>query len=306
MITGTHKRLMEGIECWENRNGVVVLKVHHTADPGKRSDEWIERESAKYGGRKSAFWRSEYDIDFGARRGGLVFSIFSPDRHCIPPFDVPEEWPKYRVIDPGFRNACACAWFTVDYDGNMLLYRELYKQGWKIEALASSIKALSARERYEMTLIDPSAFAKTLAGGGRSVSDLFIENGVPVSPAYRASHKKDQFFPLNELLVPRENGEPCFKVFNSCETFIAEMLQYRWKEARDDGFEPEEPVKVDDHLIDCVLYMAAALDPRRVAETAKVRDPLRPWYSGSERRRRMADERRVREAVTGRMKEYEP
>lgn len=242
---------MQGIESWENRNGIVVLKVHHTADPEKRSDEWITRESAKYGGQKSAFWRSEYDIDFGARRGGLVFPSFSPDRHCIPPFELPEEWPKYRVIDPGFRNACACAWFTVDFDGNLVLYRELYKQGWKVEALASSIKALSARERYEMTMIDPSAFAKTLAGGGRSVADLFIEAGVPVSPAYRASHKKDQFYPFNELLIPRENGEPAFKVFNNCEAFIAEILAYRWKEARDDGFEPEEPVKVNDHLLDC-------------------------------------------------------
>lgn len=306
MITETHKRLMQGMESWENRNGLTVLKVHHTADPDKRSEEWIERESAKYGGRSSPFWRSEYDIDFGARRGGLVFPTFSPGTHCIPPFEIPEEWPKYRVIDPGFRNACACAWFTVDWDGNLIMYRELYKTGWSVEALTQGIKAVSLREKYQYTMIDPSAFAKTLAGGGRSVADLFIQNGVTVSPAYRASHKKDQFYPLNELLVPQENGEPRFKVVNTCETFVAEMLSYRWKEAREDGFTPEEPVKVNDHLVDCALYMSAAVDPKRVAETNRQRDPLQPWYRGGERRRVQADSRRMREAAMGRMREYEP
>lgn len=296
---------MNGLDTWENRNGLTVVKLHHSADPEKR-ESWIERESAKYGGVKSAFWRSEYEIDFGARRGGLVFSTFSVDLHTIAAFEVPEEWPKYRVIDPGFRNACACAWFTVDWDGNLLLYRELYRTGWRVEALAQSIKAMSVKEKYEYTIIDPSAFSKTLAGGGRSVADLFTEAGVVVSPAYRASHKKDQFYPANELLVPRENGEPSFKVFKSCETFVAEILQYRWKEARDDGFEPEEPVKVNDHLIDCWLYMCAATDPKRVASTMRTKDPLQPWYRGGDRRRVQADDRRLREAAMGRMKEYEP
>ena len=220
--------------------------------------------------------------------------------------EIPEEWPKYRVIDPGFRNACACVWFTVDYDGNLILYRELYKRGWKIESLAQSIKAMSQREKYQYTLIDPSAFAKTLAGGGRSVADLFVNDGVTVSPAYRASHKKDQFYPAHELLVPQENGEPRFKVFNTCETFVSEIMSYRWKEARDDGVEPEEPVKVNDHEIDCWLYMCAAIDPKRVAETARGKDPLKPWYRGNERRRVQADARRMREAAMGRMTEYEP
>lgn len=305
MITETMKKLMDGVDTWENRNGITVCRLHYFADPSKR-EEWVEREAAKYGGKQSAFWRSEYEIDFGARRGGLVFPVFNPTVHGVTPFELPEEWPKYRVIDPGFRNACACAWFTVDYDGNLILYREMYKQGWRIEALAQSIKAMSLKEKYEFTLIDPSAFAKTLAGGGTSVADLFCDAGLTVSPAYRASHKKDQFYPFHELLVPQENGEPRFKFFNNCETFVSEMLSYRWKEARDDGFEPEEPVKVNDHLIDVTLYACAALDPKNIAKTMRGKDPLQPWYRGGERRRIQADDRRMREAAMGRMREYEP
>lgn len=305
MIPETHEQLMTGVERWVNRNGITAVRLHHSADPAKGTD-WVEKESLKYGGVQSAYWRSEYDIDFAARRGGLVFPTFSPSVHCIPPFDIPEEWPKYRVIDPGFRNACACAWFAVTGDGDLVMYRELYKRGWKVEQLASSIKAMSMRDTYQYTLIDPSAFQKTLSGGGRSVADLFTEQGVTVSPAYRASHKADQFFPANELLVPMENGEPRFKVFNTCHDFVNEIRSYRWKESRADGTEPEEPIKVNDHLIDCWLYACAAINPKAVAQKFNPKDPLSEWYSGNDRRRLRADQRRLRFEISRGGMEYEP
>lgn len=305
MLPQTHEELMAGFKRWETNEGVTITRLHYSADPAK-DQGWVERESAKYGGIASTFWRREFEIDFSAMYGGLVFPIFNPSVHCIPPFEIPDEWPKYRVIDPGFRNACACAWFAVDNDGNLILYRELKKTGMKIEQLAQFIKAMSLRETYENTLIDPSAFAKTLAGGGYSVADLFGQHHVGVSPAYRAAKKKDQFFPAHELLVPMENGEPRFKVFNTCLEFVQEMRNYRWKERLADGTEPEEPIKVNDHLIDAWLYICAAINPKRVAERFNPRDPLEPWYGGEERKRVAADKRRMRSALSSRGAEYEP
>lgn len=284
MIPETHKTLMKGVEAWDNNNKFRVVKLHWSADPTKNED-WADRESAKYGGRQSAFWRSEYEIDFGARRGGLVFPEFHMERHVIVPLkdELLAQLPKWRSIDPGLNHACACGWFTV-IDGVLIMYRELKKKGWKVNQFCQAMKALSGKEEYEFTMIDSSAYAATLAGGGRSVADLFVECGVAVNPCTKGGRKRDQIYALAELVAMRDHGEPRFKITNNCPEMIKEILQYRWKEERDDGVVPEEPVKVDDDLLDTALYMAMAIDPNRVSSRFKDRDS--DFYDGSLERRR--------------------
>ncbi len=308
MVPGSHRQLCKGMEAWDTKRGMRVHRLHWTADPTK-TEEWADRESAQYGGRDSPYWRSEYEIDFGARRGGLVFPMFTIGTHIIPELSADDLAcrPKYRVIDPGYgESAMACGWFTVDVMGALILYRELYKNGWNVKDFVSAMKAVSAKEEYQFTIIDPSAFAKTLAGGGRSVADLFHDNGIPVSPAQRAPIKKDQIPALYELMVVGESGEPRFKATESCENFVREILGYRWKEAREDANTPVEPVKRDDHLLDVSLYAAAALNPRKIAERFNAQDPLAPWYQGHDRRRLKADEARMRASASQRLVEYEP
>lgn len=284
MLPETHKQLMPGFEAWDNNNRIRVCKLHWSSDTG-RSDAWAEREAAKYGGRESAFWRSEYEIDFGARRGGLVFPEFHIERNVIKPMsdELLAQLPKWRSIDPGLNHACACGWFTV-LDGTLIMYRELKKKGWKVNQFCQAMKALSGKEEYEYTMIDSSAYAATLAGGGRSVADLFVESGVTVNPCSKGGRKRDQIYALAELVVKRDHGEPRFKITNNCPEMIKEMLQYRWKEERDDGVTPEEPVKVDDDLLDTALYIAMAIDPNRV--TSKFKDRDSEFYDGSADRSR--------------------
>lgn len=300
MIPDTHKVLMKGVEAWDNKNGFRVVKTHWSADPTK-SEEWAESESAKYGGRKSAYWRSEYEIDFGARRGGLVFENFTIDKHTIPALsdEILAHLPKWRSIDPGLNHACACGWYTV-IDGTLILYRELYKKGWNVANFCQAIKALSAKEEYEYTLIDSSAYALTQAGGGRSVADLFVENGVVVNPCNKGGRKRDQIYALAELIALRDHGEPRFKVVKGCENSIREFLGYRWKEERDDGVIPEEPIKVNDDMIDTALYMAMAINPDRVSSRFRDRDD--EFYDGRSERRR-SGYRMQRPSLVG---DYEP
>jgi hypothetical protein len=303
MLVDSHQQLMAGMETWLAKNGMQILRLHWSADPTK-DETWANKESAKYGGRLSSYWRSEYEIDFGARRGGLVFPQFSIDTHVIKPLTDQEieTWPKWRVIDPGYNNECAVGFYTCN-DGVLYLYDEIFVREKVVGEIAPLIKVRSGKTKFEYTLIDPSAFAETLAADGKSIASLFAENGITVNPARRAPIKGDQIPALAELMVVQEHGQPRFKVTSNCENFIREVRGYRWREARDDQSVPEEPVKVNDHMVDTALYAAANINPKFYQEN---RDPLAKWYDGLDGRKIKADFSRMRSAVANNLAEMEP
>lgn len=315
MIPETYKILVDswwpghGMIRHENRNGANVLRIHHSSDPTK-DDAWAEAFAKTLpGGRGGGSFRAEYDMEADANAGGRVFPDFTVGSHVIPPLvDLPEEWPKWRVIDPGLEHALACCWYTLDPFNRMLIkYDEHVQAGWPdIERHASVIKGKTGKTKIEYTLIDPSAFAKTLQGGGRSVSDIFASHGIFCCPAPRSSEKQNQIAALGDLILIR-GIEPRFKVTANCQVSIEELLKYRWMpKLHEDKDSPQKPVKKDDDCVDCDLYMASALDPEKASQRWAERDPMKPWYNGLDRRRIMADTRRMRDTASRGMLEEDP
>jgi hypothetical protein len=209
-------------------------------------------------------------------------------------FDVPEEWPKWRVIDPGVQHAFVCLWFTVDGFGTTYVYKEHHQKGWNdIGRHVEMIKGMTGRDKIEFTLIDPSAFAMTLAAQGRTVAELLSEKDLPVVPAHRAGKKRNQFPALGDLLRLGNLGEPRFKVFDTCPNTIEEFLAYHWKPAADpQSPDPEEPFKKDDDAVDCCLYFAAWVNPEAEAFQARRKDPYSKWYDGDRADKILADANR--------------
>jgi len=278
----SYQEPMKGMKIWQTRTNTTVCDLNWRADED-HDEAWANAQAAKYNGRQSDVWRQEYEGDFAARSGGLVFPHFSLAKHVIPPLDpaLIAEWPKWRVIDPGYHNACAVGWYAVN-DGTLYLYRELYEVQLEVPRIAEKVKALSGKETYEYTLIDPSAFAYTLAGSGRSIADLFVAAGVRVNPAYRAGRKKDQIPAAAALIALDENMQTRFKVTSDCENFISEIQRYRWKTRRsDEQPQTEEPVKRDDHMIDTFLYICASVDPATAAPRKTA--AAERWYSQATR-----------------------
>lgn len=306
MIADTYKVLLEGwfkkkaMAAWRNRNGAHVVWLHHSADPSK-DDLWASDFSKTFpGGRTGGAWRSEMDGDADAFAGGLVYPDFQPASHIIPYFDPPAEWVSYRVIDPGLDNPLACILVCLDPNTECLIqYGEHYQAGWsEIDRHAQRIKAMTGKHRVQYTLIDSSAFAKTLAGGGTSVADLFAQHGIAVSPARRVAHKRELIPAVAELMRVDDRGEPRMKVMDNCVHTIAELREYRWKPSpHEDRNNPDEPVDFNDHACDCWGYLAAAVDPRRAASSVRGLDPLAPWYVGRDRKRLAADVARLHHAA---------
>lgn len=194
-------------------------------------------------------YNQEFECDF-LYFSGQIYKEFKHDIHVIKkPFKVDDSWYRGAVIDYGQVNPTAVAWYAVDFDGRVFFFDEYYVAGQTVKTHAEAILA----KKYNLKtvpLLDPSAFAKNRASNDRmySVADEFEDNGIPCLPAQ--NDVKAGINRVKEYLDQKK-----LFVFGNCENLIREFESYRWKDKkRVDQNAPDEPLKVNDHLMDCVRY----------------------------------------------------
>lgn len=79
--------------------------------------------------------------------------------HVIPPFPIPEWWPKFLVIDWGFKAMTFAIWGAVSPSGRLYIYRTWAWQGKTIKDWAPECVNLSGSEVFEDCVLCHSAFA---------------------------------------------------------------------------------------------------------------------------------------------------
>ena len=114
---------IKGLSERRCKNGFYVAQLHYTAEPGRdpatpEGRMWYENARR---GMPEASWRKEYEIDWFARSGQLVYPLFRRDLHVVEPFAVPSDWSRYMAVDPGIRNPTAVLWCAVDPE-NILFF----------------------------------------------------------------------------------------------------------------------------------------------------------------------------------------
>lgn len=103
-------QLVEGVNVFRNpRNKFVVMEVHYTADPRKRSLAWKQREQI---GVSPSDWAREYELSWVVRAGRLVYvtkdgPLFDRNRHVFGPnsvrgdVEIPQDGRLIVGIDTG-------------------------------------------------------------------------------------------------------------------------------------------------------------------------------------------------------------
>ena len=172
---------------------------------------------------------------------GQVYSEFQTDVHVVKPFSIPDEWTKIRSIDFGFTNPFVCLWGALDHDGNLYIYRELYKSGVLTGEHAKTIRRLSGHERILMTVADHDAEERAELNS----------NGIPTDPA-----EKQVLMGIQE--VQKRLKEKKLFFFSSLKHTLSEMDSYTWLPPSEDRNAKEEPRKLDDHAMDALRYMVMA------------------------------------------------
>ena len=116
-------------------------------------------------GRPEAERKAKKFGDFDAYLG-QVFDEFRdrhyPDEppnalHVVEPFDIPEFWPKYTIIDWGFRAMCWVGFFAVSPDKRVYLYKELTWTKTKIAEWGPIVKSYMPENEIRFVKVCKSA-----------------------------------------------------------------------------------------------------------------------------------------------------
>ena len=177
---------------------------------------------------------------------GLIYEEWNPEIHVVEPFEIPEEWPRFRSIDLGYNNPFVCLWGAQDSDGRLYIYDEHYYDHKLIKWHSDRIKQRKESVRWTVRDHDAQEGAELEA------------NGIITRKAVKDVDAGIQKVALR--LRVQGDGRPTLGVFRTCDNLRREMGRYRWQERKSDKPIKEEPLKVDDHACDALRYMVMKLD----------------------------------------------
>jgi phage terminase large subunit len=221
---------------------------------------------------------------------GAVFPEWDPAIHVVEPFEIPEDWARFRCVDFGFTNPFVCLWVAQDHDGRLFVYREYRRCRTQLAEHAARIADLSGGERYELGVCDSESPQER---------EELRSLGLTMQPAKKGPGSvKRGIDMIRERLSPAGDGRPrLFVVRGSlvevCSTLseqmdpldiVQELEGYHYPVRREGRPEDEQPVKEHDHGIDALRYLVARLD--RPGGRVSVIEPERGGSSRTIRRGR--------------------
>lgn len=201
-------------------------------------------------------WVNRYVYCYWDEFQGLVYPMFNRKKHLIPAFDIPKWWNRYVIYDYGYKNPSCLLFAAVDEEGFIYIYDLIYESETLIEDLALMLdERLDSDCSYDF-IADPSI--QRTERDGNSVADEWLDFGYDWIKAN--NDKKSGFDKVSRYLTPDDKGMIQLKFFNNTcmSPLIDEIEKYKWKELkynRENKASPEEPVKKDDHALDCIRYL---------------------------------------------------
>ena len=64
---------------------------------------------------------------------GVIYEDWDESVHVIDPFPIPDDWPRFWVVDFGFVNPFVCQMWAQTPDGQLIMYREIYRTNKLVE-----------------------------------------------------------------------------------------------------------------------------------------------------------------------------
>lgn len=289
-------------------SAIRFLNSFHRDNPAywdKEANDWTERGRVYVlgklgrltGVRKARYLENKWVIAEGA-----VYDEFSDAIHVIDRFEIPKSWRRFRAIDFGFTNPFTCAWYAMDPDGRLYMYREIYmtqrtvaqhadeilrltagveKGAWKEMDALERRRRLAQGEVIEFTVTDHDAEdretlhqngIKTVAAEkaiSPGIQEMKERLTVAGDSKPRIYYLRDSLVELDSNLVDPDNPDRHILPTNTIDEFSA----YVWPKGEDGKINKEKPVDAHNHAMDRDRYMAMAVRNRRPARAHK-RNPI--------------------------------
>lgn len=184
---------------------------------------------------------------------GRFFTRWNRESHVVDPFPIPNHWRKYFAMDYGL-DMFAGLFFAEDDQGFIYLYQELYEPGLIVSEAAERIKETGQRP---CAYFAPPDLWSRQKETGKSLYDLFRENGIPLSRV--RSDRKAGWALLHEWLTERHDRDgrpvPRLRVFSTCKNLIRCLPALQW-DPHHPGDCAREPHELT-HAPDALRYFLA-------------------------------------------------
>ena len=191
--------------------------------------------------------QGDWDIKEGA-----AFTEFDRHVHVIEPFNIPNNWVKFRACDYGYGSYSGVLWFAVAPNEQIVAYRELYVSKVLATDLADMIMDLEAEDgNIKYGVLDSSLWHKR-GDTGPSLAEQMISRGCRWRPSDRS--RGSRVAGKNEihrrLQIDEFTEEPRLVFFNTCTNTISQLPSIPL-----DKKNPEDvDTKSEDHLYDALRY----------------------------------------------------
>lgn len=212
-----------------------------------------------------------------AQMGYKVYPEFSQKMHGIEAFDIPADWCRYMVVDPGHQ-VCAVLFAAVPpQEDHVYLYDELYLRKCDAETFGMRVADKTTGQNFQAFVIDYHFAIHTEAGIGKTVGQQYSE--ALERHKVRSAATGSQFLFGNDdidagilavkgWLRPGEGGDPRLRYFaGRMPNFVEEIKKYHFKREGNRVTDRPDNRKAC-HAMDCLRYLSL-YNPRYVKPRPK-------------------------------------
>lgn len=225
---------------------------------------------------------ARYRLGLWAAAEGTVYQdAWDRHRNIVDRGPIPRDYPRYLIIDFGYTHPFVCLWAAVDPDGRLIIYRQLYHTKRLVEDHARQIALVSGwfhllppdHPKYQKR---PAEWADPLPrdiicdhdAEDRATLERHLKlyttpakktvsDGIQaVSSRFRAAGDgRARLVIMRDCLIERD-PELVHMKRPTCVEEEPEVYVFK----KDSSGEKEEPVKENDHGLDCIRYLCAYHD----------------------------------------------
>jgi hypothetical protein len=204
-------------------NQFTVVRLHYTADPAKRTDQWRREAMA---GMIPAKWQKEYEISYSALFGEKVFPEMSSHREHLLVSEPYPEFPTTQVywggFDYGTRNPSSFHVYTI-YDGVTYSMWELFEPCRNVSEYVEKMKSCPYWEQIKYIAVDPTIInvkSQQTSNGLVTVGQKFWEAGVT---NFLKGHNDETVWMAQMREHWRDPENPTFRIFARCVNQVREF-----------------------------------------------------------------------------------
>lgn len=255
-----HERAMEQIEK------DVQPRTCEEFELSSVGNEYLDKEA--FDAFKDKLEDEDYEVRVSGEFANLSFRVYPeyrPEHHDVAFREIPPNWTRYAAIDPG-RQVCAVLFMAIsppDEGEEAWLYDELYIRGCNAEMFGEQMAEKCHLQQFRAFLIDWQEGQKSDTGSGLNIGEQYAQ-------ALRKRHVRCELTgseftiadnnprsgvsAVRNWLIPGHTGKPKLRIMRErMKNFLWEIKRYHYR--RNGGMVTDEPLKKNDHCMDCLRYL---------------------------------------------------